>query len=246
MRTIAFHSYKGGTGKSYLTSNLSAIYSENEKICLLDMDLPAPTLQRLFDMPDRGVWLNDYLDGDCNIWDALHQVRGGNLYLGMANPDPDAIRAALGKSKDREMQTLKRMLRLKKTLAKEGFDKLMLDTTPGYEYTSINSIATADVVGIVTILYRPDIVGVRDMIKGLYDVLEKPIFMTLNRYHNEKKFEKFKLDMEKEGFKGSVFGMNCFCDEAEEIGNKVLTLENPNHPISKSIRRLAEEIEKGV
>ena len=40
-------------------------------------------------------------------------------------------------------------------------------------------------------------------------------------------------------FNGSVLGMKCFCDMAEEIGNKVIVLENPKHPLSESLRQLA-------
>ena len=150
MKTITFHSYKGGTGKSYLSSNLAAIFAEKEKVCLLDLDLSAPTLQILFNIAERDIWLNDYLDGVCKIQDVLHQVENVNLYIGMANPHPEAIRASVGKSKDREMRTLKRLLSLRETLEKAGFDRLILDSSPGYQYASINTIAAADMVGIVT------------------------------------------------------------------------------------------------
>lgn len=244
MKTITFHSYKGGTGKSYLSSNLAAIFAEKEKVCILDMDLAAPTLQTLFNVPERDVWLNDYLDGECEISDVLHQVGDGNLFLGMANLQPEVIRAALGKSKEREMRTLKRLLSLRETLAKAGFDRLMLDTSPGYHYASINTVAAADVVGIVTTLYRPDILGSKAMIVGLYEILEKPTFMIVNRYHSAKRFEDFKSDV-REVFKGAVLGMKCFCEEAEEIGNKVITLDSPSHPLSQSFRQLAREIDEG-
>ncbi len=131
MKTITFHSYKGGTGKSYLASNLAAVFAEKEKVCLLDLDLTAPALQILFNLPERDVWLNDYLDGDCEIKDVLCPVGDGNLFLGMSNSQPEGIRTAVGKSKEREMRSLKRLLSLKKKLADDGFDRLILDTTPG-------------------------------------------------------------------------------------------------------------------
>ncbi len=98
-------------------------------------------------------------------------------------------------------------------------------------------------VGIVTTLYRPDILGSKAMIVGVYKILEKPAFMIVNRYHNEKKFEDFKSDVREE-FKGSVLGMKCFCDEVEEIGNTVITVKSPSHPLSESFRKLAQKIDK--
>jgi septum site-determining protein MinD len=243
MKTIAFHSFKGGTGKTYLSSNISAIFSENEKVCLLDMDLTAPTLQRLFNLPDREAWVNDYLEGDCDIEDVLHQVGGGKLYLGLANPQPEAIRAALGKSKEREMKALKNLLALKEKLEKDKFGKLILDTSPGYEYGSINSIATSDYVGIITTLYRPDMIGSKEMITGLYEPLEKTSFMIINRYHTQQKYDEFKKEVS-DIFNGSVLGLKCFCDEAEILGNQIITLDDPSHPLSKSIQQLAQGVDK--
>jgi septum site-determining protein MinD len=242
MKTLAFHSFKGGTGKSYLSSNIAGAFSSSEKVCLLDMDQSAPTLQRLFNLPTRELWLNDYLEGYCEIDEALQQVNN-NLYLGMANPLPEAIRAALGKSKNREMQSLKRLLSLKKKLEEDGFKKLILDTSPGYEYSSINSVATADLVGIITTLYRPDMMGSKELIAGLYDPLEKDAFMIINRYHGQKKFEEFKSEVDGL-FNNQVFGLKCFCDEAEEIGNTIITLEDAAHPLSDSFLELAQKIEK--
>lgn len=241
MKTITFHSYKGGTGKSYLASNIAAVFAEKEKICLLDVDLSAPTLQRLFNLQECDLWLNDYLDGECGISDVLLKVGNGDLFLGMANPRPEVIRAELSKSKEREMRALKKLLSVKKALAEVGFDMLVLDTCPGYEYASINSIATADTVGVVMTLYRPDLLGTKEMVGGLYEVLEKPAFIIVNRYHSAKLLEKFKSDV-RGNFKGRVFGMECFCEETEELGNKVITLESPSHPLSRSIRQLAQEI----
>ena len=48
-KIIAFHSYKGGTGKTLLSINLAATYAKNGKdVCLLDLDFRAPSLQARF------------------------------------------------------------------------------------------------------------------------------------------------------------------------------------------------------
>ena len=49
MKTIALHSYKGGTGKTTLISNLAAIYAKSGfNVVLLDFDLYAPSLSSYF------------------------------------------------------------------------------------------------------------------------------------------------------------------------------------------------------
>ena len=44
-KIIAVHSYKGGTGKTLMSTNLAAIYAMNKhKVALFDMDFRAPNL----------------------------------------------------------------------------------------------------------------------------------------------------------------------------------------------------------
>ena len=70
-KALAFHSYKGGTGKTTLISNLAATYAQKGlKICLLDFDLYAPSLVTYFrKKPD--FFINDLLVGDVQISDVL-------------------------------------------------------------------------------------------------------------------------------------------------------------------------------
>src|SRR3989339_891885 len=63
-KTLAFHSYKGGTGKTTLIANLAALYAMNGlNICLLDFDLYAPSLSLYF-RKKPSVYLNNLLRGD--------------------------------------------------------------------------------------------------------------------------------------------------------------------------------------
>src|SRR3990170_6233408 len=141
------HSYRGGTGKTLLSTNLAAAYSKTEKVCLLDFDLRAPSLHKMFDVPTPKFWVNDFLNGDCEITEALSEVYP-NLYVGLACPDADAIRDMMGKSRIWETEALKLTVSLKETLDGEGFNKLIFDTTPGLAYSSINAVVGSDAVAL--------------------------------------------------------------------------------------------------
>jgi MinD-like ATPase involved in chromosome partitioning or flagellar assembly len=56
---IAFHSYKGGTGKTTIASNLAAMLAaRGYKVSLLDLDVYAPSLHAYFEYrPKR--WINE-------------------------------------------------------------------------------------------------------------------------------------------------------------------------------------------
>ena len=66
-KCLAFHSYKGGTGKSTISFNLSAqMVKRGLKVLLLDLDVYAPSLQTYLDIrPDH--WINDFLFEDVKL-----------------------------------------------------------------------------------------------------------------------------------------------------------------------------------
>lgn len=49
-QSIAFHSYKGGTGKTTIAANLAAFWAlKGYRVALLDLDVYAPSLQSYFE-----------------------------------------------------------------------------------------------------------------------------------------------------------------------------------------------------
>jgi chromosome partitioning protein len=70
-KTIVFHSYKGGTGKTTLAANYSALLARKGfRVFLLDLDVYAPSLQTYFEIePDK--WINDYLTENAELNDVI-------------------------------------------------------------------------------------------------------------------------------------------------------------------------------
>jgi septum site-determining protein MinD len=61
---VSVHSYKGGTGKTSVASNLSIFLGQlGKRVLLVDMDFRAPSIQALFGIADDEVvaYVNDYL-----------------------------------------------------------------------------------------------------------------------------------------------------------------------------------------
>ncbi|KPV61699.1 MAG: cryptic autophosphorylating protein tyrosine kinase Etk [Candidatus Bathyarchaeota archaeon BA2] len=163
-KIIALHSYKGGTGKTLLSVNLAATYVRRGKnICLLDLDFRAPSLHAVFKTNDAEYWLNDYLNGVCEIDKVLTDVaekhgRSGRFLVGLANPATEAIREMSAKDRKWEMRALGRLLSLKTALLNNmHLDSVIFDTSPGLQYSSINAIVSADIILVVTSLDISDI-----------------------------------------------------------------------------------------
>src|SRR5918911_2049993 len=102
---IAFHSYKGGTGKTTIAANLAALLAKRGyRVFLLDLDVYAPSLQAYFDM-EPAKWINDFLWNNAKVEEILMDLTstvlprsgstndgngsssgGGKLYVGFCNP----------------------------------------------------------------------------------------------------------------------------------------------------------------
>ena len=170
-KIIAVHSYKGGTGKTSLSGNLAAIYARRDKkVCLMDLDFRAPSLHAVFAAHKAEYWLNDYLNGLCEIERVLIDVsrsyaNGGKLLVALANPSTEAIRDMSAKDRKWEMNALGKLLSLKSSLLDDmGFDYIIFDTSPGLQYSSINAIVAADIALVVTSLDASDLRGSQRMI----------------------------------------------------------------------------------
>ena len=255
-KIVAFHSYKGGTGKTLLSVNLATMYaSRGKKVCLFDLDFRAPSLQAAFKTDGNEHWLNDYLNGGCDVKKVLidlsqRHVRKGELLVGLANPSTEAIREMSAKDRKWEMKALGRLLALKNSLLNEmEFDYLIWDTSPGLQYSSINAIVSTDVALVVTTIDASDIEGTQRMTHELYDLFEKKTGILMNKVPAEiisSKTGKRNLRKQLEPMHGLPILeiIPCFCDILRAGGTYIFTEEKLEHPFTKIVGRIATKIER--
>ena len=241
MLVMSVHSYRGGTGKTLLSTNLAATYARKEKVCLLDYDLRAPSLHSLFDIDMPDWWINDYLNGDCEIEEAITEVLP-NLYVGLANPDAEAIREMMGKGRTWETQALSKTIQIRDSLEQQGFEKIIFDTAPGLAYSSINAVVGSDVVALVMRMDALDILGTKEMVKGVYELLEKPTHFVINMVLPEQVEAHGSILQSTFGSKTAAF-LPCLCEVRALIakGNTILIDEGLGY--SDALVGLAHDLE---
>jgi len=254
-KIVAIHSYKGGTGKTLLAVNLAALFANQGKgVCLLDLDFRAPSLQAVFKVHNAEYWLNDYLNGVCEIRKTLKDfskthVKRGKLLVGFANPSTEAIREMTAKDRKWEMKALGRLLSLKTSLLNEmQLDYAIFDTSPGLQYSSINAIVSSDVALVVSGTDISDIKGTQRMIDELYDLFEKKTGLIMNKVLTEvlsSKSERSDLARQlMNNYNLPLIDMiPCFCDILRNGGTTIFATENPEHPFIKTLDRVATSIE---
>jgi MinD-like ATPase involved in chromosome partitioning or flagellar assembly len=241
MLVMSVHSYRGGTGKTLLATNLAASYARNEKVCLLDYDLRAPSLHSLFDIDMPDWWINDYLNGDCDIEECITEVMP-NLYVGLANPDAEAIREMMGKGRSWEAQALTRTITINQTLSDTGFGKLIFDTAPGLAYSSINAVVGSDVVALVMRMDALDILGTKEMVRGVYELLEKPTFVVVNMVLPEQ-VEAHNSVLKRTFGEQTLAFLPCLCEVRGLIAKGTNILIDEELEYSDALLRLSHDIE---
>jgi len=241
MLVMAVHSYRGGTGKTLLATNMAAKFKKKKKVCLLDYDLRAPGLNNKFEGEKPDYWVNDLLNGDCDIDECITEVLP-NLYVGYGDPDAEAIRDLMGRSRSWESEALKRTVTLKKELSEMGFNKLMFDTSPGLAYSSINAVVASDLIALVMRLDSIDILGTKEMEKGVYELLAKPTFIVVNMVLPPQ-IEAFEPILKKTFKDKKIAYIPCLCDVRGFIaqGKQILIEEDLDY--ARAVLKLADEID---
>jgi septum site-determining protein MinD len=191
------------------------------------------------------------LNGICEIEkvliDASDKIgNSGKLFVGLANPATEAIRDMSAKDRKWEMRALGRLLALRTSLlSSEGFDYLVLDTSPGLQYSSINAIVTADLVLVATTSDRSDVDGTSRMLRELYDLFEKKTEVVLNKVLDD--FLKTGRDQVqarlKDKYQVPLLGIiPCYCDVLKAEGGIIFAQERPNHPFTKLLEEMTTKV----
>ncbi len=241
MFAIMVHSYRGGTGKTLLALNLAAAYAKNQKVCLLDYDFSAPGLYGLLKLPAPDFWINDFLNGDCDIDEVISEVYP-NLHIGLANPDAEAIRDIVGKSRSWQTEALQQTIFLKETINKLGFKTLIFDTPPGLAYSAINAVIASDIVALVMRLESIDILGTKETMKGVYELLEKPSFIVVNMVLPPQRAA-LSTTLEKIFGDHKIAYIPCLCDVRGYIAQGKQILIDEKLDYSNAVLNLSQELE---
>jgi chromosome partitioning protein len=286
-KCIALHSYKGGTGKSTISSNLSAsLAKKGLTAVLLDVDVYAPSLQDYFQwQPKKSI--NDYLFENANIDEVIHDLSPvlnkfrsndgeqsdsskGKLLVAFSSTSKDEIYKLDGavRQEGSKIQLLRKFLMLREEIvSKYNADFIIIDTSPGIRYWSINSLAIADTILLSLKLDGIDLKGTRLLAKEIYDSLTKlgtKSYLLLNRaagyclppnlageqtsatqemYNNtvgnqSKVISKLNADIGMD----TILSIPCYCDIQFDSNEFLTALRYPNHPFAGKIDALIEKL----
>ncbi|MDW0252253.1 MAG: AAA family ATPase [Nitrososphaeraceae archaeon] len=287
-KCIALHSYKGGTGKSTISSNLSATLARKGLTAvLLDLDVYAPSLQDYFQwQPHKSI--NDYLFENATVDEVIHDLSAvlkkfpskngeqsdskGKLLVAFSSASKDEIYKLDGavRQEGSKIQLLRKFLMLREEIvSKYNADFIIIDTSPGIRYWSINSLAIADTILLSLKLDGIDLKGTRLLAKEIYDSLTKlgtKSYLLLNRAagyclppnlsgeNNSSNQELYKTTVDNQTTvisklsadvgMDTILSIPCYCDIQFDSNEFLTALRYPDHPFAGKIESLIEQLKK--
>jgi cellulose biosynthesis protein BcsQ len=209
-KCIAFHSYKGGTGKTTLASNLAALLvRKGFRVCLLDLDVYAPSIQSYFGIRPL-KWINDYLDSNGEVEEVMQDLTDivrktsmtlgnlndvnsssnssevGKLWVGFSSTKKEEIQKLEGSSgTGNRKQFLRKFMLLREELVSDyDADYIIVDTSPGIRQWSINVLAVADILLLTLKMGDLDIDGTKKIVEEVYNIFTgfgTPSYLLCNR-----------------------------------------------------------------
>lgn len=243
-KIISIHSFRGGTGKSNTTANISALLALNGlRVGVIDTDIQSPGIHILFGLQEdaMGHSLNDYLWGKCDIEETAHDVTNslkvdikGQIYL-----IPSSIKAG----------EIARVLRegYDVGLLNDGFhellealdlDVLMIDTHPGLNEETLLSIAISDALAIIMRPDQQDYQGTGVTVEVARKLNVPKQVIVVNKTPTVLDFQEVKTRVE-QTYNTEVAAVLPHSDEMMALASAgVFVLHYPDHTITAELRKV--------
>jgi len=244
---VSIHSFRGGTGKSNMTANLSTLMArEGRRVGVIDTDIQSPGIHVLFGLDEARMThsLNDYLWGKCGIEEAAHDVT--------PEPGASAGRVLLIPSSIKAGE-IARVLRegydvgllndgIHKLIEALRLDVLMIDTHPGLNEETLLSIAVSNVL---VVILRPDQqdyqgTGVTVEIARKLDVPR--LMLLVNKVPAAFDAAEVRARVER-AYNADVAAVLPHADEMMTLGSAGLfVLRYPDHPVTATLKQVAAKL----
>ncbi|NNJ11485.1 MinD/ParA family protein [Chloroflexales bacterium ZM16-3] len=247
-RIISIHSFRGGTGKSNTTANITALLaSQGYRVGVIDTDIQSPGIHVLFGLDDNhiGYSLNDYLWGNCEIEDAAHDVTSslelpisGKIFLVPSSIKAGEIARVLREGYDPGLLNdgFQRLIEAR------DLDVLMIDTHPGLNDETLLSIAISDALLIILRPDQQDYQGTSVTVE-IARKLEVPrLLLMVNKVPLTYDMAEVGLRVE-QTYNCPVAAVIPHSDELMALASAgIFALRNPDHPVTAAYRQVAARL----
>ncbi|MDI9644447.1 MAG: MinD/ParA family protein [Candidatus Verstraetearchaeota archaeon] len=245
--TCVVHSYRGGTGKSTTTSNLSVLLAAlGKRVATIDMDITSPGLHVIYNVSSQMMshTLNDYIYNRCSFQDIVLDLtnhlklpRGAVYFLGSSMKPEEIVKVI------REGYSDKFFRHVAEKLSQEyKVDYVIFDTHPGLNEDTLLAIMSSDVSLLLMRMDKQDVTGtyITSQIMRKFGRLSYVILNMVPPNLAESP------DLPSEVSKiieASVVGVLPFYEEILSHRSRgVFCLHHPQHPYSSQLLKVAKRL----
>ncbi|MBD2165403.1 MinD/ParA family protein [Calothrix membranacea FACHB-236] len=250
---ISVHSFRGGTGKSNVTSNLATLIARSGKrVGVVDTDIQSPGIHVLFGLEEERIryTLNDYLWGRCAIEDAVYDVssilkqkpslfgRQGSIYLMPSSIKMSDISRILREGYDA------RLLNdgLHHLVKRLKLDYLLIDTHPGINEETLLSIIMSDVLVLILRPDKQDYQGTAVAVDVAKKLEVPKMLLVINKALPSLNFNELRQKVQNT-YGTPVAGILPVSEEMFNLGSSgIFSLQYPNHPWTETINAIAKQV----
>ncbi len=248
-RIISVHSFRGGTGKSNTSANLTfQAAKKGLRVGVVDTDIQSPGIHVLFgiDEQDMGKSLNDYLWGKCDIEETAHDVTavlGPEAANGKVFLIPSSIKAGEIARVIREGYDV--------GLLNDGFhslieklklDVLIIDTHPGLNEETLLSIAISDVLVLILRPDQQDYQGTSVTVEVARKLDVPKMYLVVNKVPELFNPADVKARVEKT-YNCEVAAVIPHSDDLMTLASSgVFSMKYPDHPVSEIYTNLVNRV----
>lgn len=249
---ICVHSFRGGTGKSNISSNVAGqLARRGARVAVVDTDLQSPGVHALFGLAETdGVTLNDFLWDHGAASEAARDVTarvpgaesGGRLFLVPASLSGQDIARVLREGYD-VARLEEGFEELSSTL---NLDYLVVDTHPGLNEETLLTVTVSDTLLLALRPDQQDFQGTAVAVDVARKLEVPRLLLLLNKV--PRSLDEAEVRARVEGaYRAEVAGVLPLSEEVAAYASRGLfSLERPDHPWSRRVADIASLVSPGV
>lgn len=247
-KIVTFHSFRRGTGKSSLAANSAALCAlQGLRVGLVDLSLPSPSLTYTFQMENQAIpyRINDFIWGDCQMQQAAYDITEhleqiwhtsipGSLTLVPASTHQSDIARTIKGAYDYDSMDDGFM----ELIRAADLDVLILDTRAGINDDTVFALAVSDTLFIIMRPDQQDYQGTAVTVEVARRLEVPSIGLIANNVPNKIDAAALRHELQ-ETYHCEVPAVIHFSTDMVSMEYpRVLALENPEHPIIKTLREM--------
>jgi MinD-like ATPase involved in chromosome partitioning or flagellar assembly/DNA-binding response OmpR family regulator len=251
-KIVAVHSFRGGTGKSSLVSNLAVgMAKQGKRVAIIDTDLQSPGIHVLFGLEDEKIdrTLNDYLWDRCHLSDAAYDLSrllppqlsntpDGSLYLIPASVKANDITRILREGYDQKML----LDGFSEIIHELQLDYLLIDTHPGINEETLQAIAVCSLLMVVLRPDHQDYLGTAAIVELARMLSVAELLLVVNKVLPSFDIDIYRHQLEA-AYHVPVATVLPFSAKMMHLASReVFSLRYPAHPLSKAVDRIIHSI----